>query len=396
MARLQLVHIRSIAELRDVAARWDDLWWRSDVAMPAARAELVAQWVEQFAPRARFHALAVTDGQQFVAALPLVGRKIAPLVTAGDLPGNEWAPSGQLLVDPQADVDAVLNALVGGFGHLPWPLLWLDAATMETPQWTSLMKAIERAGLAADYRERYRVGMIPLDGDWQTFQQRLSRNHRRNMGRYMRKLEQTGTAEVRVESSIAPDDVDDLLRRGFEVEDRCWKGRSGSSVMRTPGMYEFFLRQARQLAEWRQLELALLDFNGQPIAFHYAWNAKGVYHLFKIGYDEQFAASSPGQLLLHHVVERFHNEDDRRLIDCLGPVSEAVSKCQPATYGMGRLVVAPRSLLGRALFCGYKHIWPQIRRLREKRASKPEHVESQTSPADTAAAEPEEVLAGSK
>ncbi len=395
MPQLHLVHIKSIAELRAVAARWDDLWWRSDVALPAARAELVAQWIEHFAPRSRFHALVIEEGGRFLAALPLINRRLAPLVNVGDLLGNEWSPGGELLVDPEANVDAVFDTLVGGLGSLPWPLLWLNEVRMEAPYWTCFLHATQRAGMATDYRERYRVGLIPLDGGWEAFQQRLSRNHRRNMGRYMRRLEQTGKVEVRVESSISPDDVDGLLRRGFEVEDRCWKGRSGTSVLRTPGMYEFFLRQARQLAEWRQLELSLLDYNGQPIAFHYAGNAKGVYYPFKIGYDEQFAVNSPGLLLMHHVIERFHQDDQRRQVDCLGPISEAVSKCQPVTYGVGRLVVAPQRLLGRVLYCGYKHIWPQIRRLRERLARQPAKVDAQTSPADTAAAETEDALVGS-
>ena len=70
MGRPRLVQIDSLAGLRAAAADWDDLWWRSEVTMPTCRAELVAGWVEQFAPRADFRALVVEDQGQWVAAGP--------------------------------------------------------------------------------------------------------------------------------------------------------------------------------------------------------------------------------------------------------------------------------------------------------------------------------------
>ena len=50
MTRPQVIHVASVAELRSLAALWDDLWWRSDVTTPALRAELITLWMEHFAP----------------------------------------------------------------------------------------------------------------------------------------------------------------------------------------------------------------------------------------------------------------------------------------------------------------------------------------------------------
>ena len=54
MTRPQVIHVASVAELRSLAALWDDLWWRSDVTTPALRAELITLWMEHFAPRRSF------------------------------------------------------------------------------------------------------------------------------------------------------------------------------------------------------------------------------------------------------------------------------------------------------------------------------------------------------
>ena len=40
---VQLLHLRSAQQLRDVAAAWDNLWERSAVTLPTARASMVAQ-----------------------------------------------------------------------------------------------------------------------------------------------------------------------------------------------------------------------------------------------------------------------------------------------------------------------------------------------------------------
>ena len=95
----QLRCLRSLDELRSASLAWDDLWYRSGTSAPIARAELVAQWVETFSPKAEFRALVVESEGQLVAALPLVGQSKAKLLRVGMLPRNEWLRCGDLLWD---------------------------------------------------------------------------------------------------------------------------------------------------------------------------------------------------------------------------------------------------------------------------------------------------------
>ena len=111
-------------------------------------------------------------------------------------------------------------------------------------------------------------------------------------------------------------------------------------MISVPGMSEFFIRQAQQLAAWGQLELAFLECDGRPIAFCYGQNAKGVFHSAKIGYDPQFARYSPGQLLRYFLLERFYTEPGRVAIDFLGPMTESHAHWRPETYTVARFAVA--------------------------------------------------------
>ena len=104
MAQPHIVRFQSIAALRSAAEDWNDLWQRTAGALPTGRAELIADWLEQFAPQAKFVALAVEQDGQLVAGLPLVQRRVLRFSKAGSLPSNSHCWAGQLLVDQSADV----------------------------------------------------------------------------------------------------------------------------------------------------------------------------------------------------------------------------------------------------------------------------------------------------
>ena len=377
MDHLHIIHITSLENLRNNAAAWDDLWWQSDVAMPLARAESLAQWVEHFRPRADFHALVVAQAGRWIAALPLVSHRVGWLIPSGGQPGNAWSPCGELLCDATAETDAAMDMLLAAAAQLPWQLLWLNNAVPETPRWQALLRACERADLATHYHERYRVGRVEIDGGWNLYQKRLPKNHRQAMCRTARRLECEGEVRFEMNSLLDPSEVEPWLDEAFEVEDLGWKGAGGSSVLRTPGMFRFFVGQAEQLARWNQLETAALRLDGRLLAFVYGFRAKGVYFAHKIGYDPRLAAFSPGQLLFRHILEQLHNDGQTGALDFVGPLNQSHSRWRPATYGVGRVALAPRRLLGRAAMYTYRHVW---RRLRQGKATVPSGDPSRAAP----------------
>jgi len=351
----RLVHITSLAELRAASAAWDDLWRRSDATLPTARAETLAAFVEHFAPRRRFCALVVEEDGKWIAALPLVAGRVAAVLPAGKLPSNEWPGGGDLLWDlAAADPGAVGRVLSAGIRALPWPLIWLEGVLPDRASWQTLLACLAEAGLPADLRTRWRSGRLTISHDWEAFRRSWSRSHRQRMASRLRQLARLGPVEFQLHGRLPPEEVVGWLRRGFEVEDRGWKGAAGASVLRTPGMFDFFLRQSRLLAAWGQLELALLECGGRPIAFCCGASAKGVFHSCKIGYDPGCAELSPGLLLQYHLLERLANDPQRKAVDYLGPITEYHSHWRPDTYTVGRLAVAPGRPLGRIALAAYR------------------------------------------
>jgi hypothetical protein len=331
------------------------------VALLAVRAELLAQWVEQFRPQGEFHAIVIADGERWVAALPLVSCRVGKLIPAGGLPTNPWSACGDLLLDPTADVPAVMEALLTAIGTLSWPLLWLDDAALGSPRWKALLDACEQADVATCCHERFQSGRVVIRGTWEDYRNRLPKNHRQGMQRALRRLAAAGSVHFEMQSRLAVDEVKPWLQEVFSLEDLGWKGEAGSSVLRTPDMFSFFVRQAEQLAAWGFLETATLRLDGRLLAFVYGYRAKDVYFAHKISYDPEFSAYSPGQLLFYHILERLHEEATVQSLDFMGPMNQSLSRWRPEMYSIGRMVFSARRGIGRAMMYAYQHGWRNLR-----------------------------------
>lgn len=381
MSNLRLITMGSLAELRAAAAPWDRLWQCSAAVLPTSRAELLALWIEHFAPRARLRLLAVEQGERWIAALPLIGRCWLPGWEVAELPGNHWTPAGDLLLDSDADGAAALDVLVGALRTLPPALLHFAAIDTGAARWQQWLAALERQGVAYSARPRIEIPLARLGDSWSAYAGTLSRNHRRQHRRVERLADNRGKIELRLLDRLGDGEVAPALRRAFEVEHRNWKGRGGTSVLSVPGAFDFFLAQARQLARQGQLLLAFLEHDGQPIAFEYGWLTKRVYQALKIGYDDAYAGFSPGQLIRWRLFERLHARHACRAIDFLGPRTRATETWANDAYVLSRVLAAPRRLSGRWALAAYR-CW----RARSRQDTPRESPSPLTQPAEPAPA----------
>jgi CelD/BcsL family acetyltransferase involved in cellulose biosynthesis len=364
MSQPRILTLTSPEELLRHAAAWDDLWRRSQVALPTLQAELLALWLRQFAPRGGLRVLAVEESGQFVAALPLYERRLRSLVRVASLTNSPWSPCGDLLLDESCDVPAVLDALAAAAGDSPQALLWLEAVDGESSRWQAWRAAAARAGIACDAHPLAEVGVVDAPGGWEEFTASLSADFRRNLRRRIRQLEERGHLALRSwhepdEQAVAP-----ALRGAFEIEDQGWKGRQGTSVLCTPGMLDYFTRQAEILAKRGQLALHFLELDDRPIAFEYGYLAKGMYFAHKIGYLPEHHKAAPGHVLRWHLLRRLFAQPGFRGMDFFGQLTEAAKRWMTRRYTVSRLVVCPRRTLSRTLMAAYTRLWPRVRRWR--------------------------------
>ena len=352
MSRLKLTYLRSADDLRAATSRWNYLWQRSEVCVPLARADFIDQWLEHFGPTAPFLGLVVEGSGGFVAALPLVGAGSSRLLRYGAMPSNPWAMCGDLLLDVAAD-QAALDLLAEGLNDIPWPLVCLTPVAFEAPRWQALIEAARRRGLEVVATPSQRVGLVHIDGCWDEYQASWSGNHRRHIRKAAKRAKLSGTLELDVRTYVPADELPGLLRQGCEIEDRSWKGAEGTSILRTPTMFDWYLRQSERMAAHGHLQLTFLKHEGRAIAFEYGYRAKSVYFSPKVGYDPAYADLSPGQLLRAMLFERYFATREVRLVDFGGPLTDATAKWINGEYAVGRLLIAPRRLASRMALAGY-------------------------------------------
>ncbi len=134
-----------------------------------------------------------------------------------------------------------------------------------------------------------------LDGD-SYINSVFSSHHRRGFARLMRRLGGFGTVAFHVAR-----DRDSVFRRMEEfllLEARGWKGRKRTALI-SDRLHAAFAREAiNGLADRDMVRIMTLNVNGKAIASLLIIIEAGTAYTWKIAYDEDFSAFSPGMLLM--------------------------------------------------------------------------------------------------
>ena len=238
-------------------------------------------------------------------------------------------------------------------------MLWFDMAPLESAVWRQFLATMDELKFSYQAHERFQIGTIQiveqLDRDWDAYEAAWSGNHRRHLRKALRRAESEGGVELQLVRPHDGGEVEPLLREGFEVEHRSWKGTAGSSVLSDAVMWQFYLRQATELARCGELELAFLRYEGRADCLR-IWLviARRVLHA-QSRLRQRILAIQPWPVVAVFVVEGNVCAPDRLAVDFLGPLSEATAKWTTRTYPISRLVVAT-SAVGKLQLKSYRRL----------------------------------------
>ncbi|MEX1032215.1 MAG: GNAT family N-acetyltransferase [Cellvibrionaceae bacterium] len=139
----------------------------------------------------------------------------------------------------------------------------------------------------------------------------LSKKHLKNINRFMRKAgENHGKVWLELKSEGSGEEIfEDFLR----VEDASWKGSKGAktSIACSGSQGISFYRQLyRQFGKTNDSNIMFLRFGDVRVATAFSLRTGSCWYLYKIGYDEAYAALAPGNILLKLLVERMAGDPD--------------------------------------------------------------------------------------
>ncbi len=204
-------------------------------------------------------------------------------------------PTGLLLRDPTC-----FDSLIDKIESLPYPVV-LARVYADDDFSAYLAKRFFGRGFWL-HLPTSGTAVLTLPTTWDEFYNSLPRRRRYDHRRATRRGEAIGRLEFQARAPSQAE-VNESLQLAFSVEDRNWKGRRGSSVLRNDNMARFFSTYGNRLAGDRSLRVFFQYTGDVPVAMAVCVEIYGALWFLKIGYDEEYRQCSPGILLLMNIID---------------------------------------------------------------------------------------------
>lgn len=296
-AGVQADYAVSVIHDRDDLADLTDAWQAlgTQAGGPIEHHEWAAAILETARELDSPSVVAVNSGEQLVALAALEIKRLAG-VRRQLMLGESWHREP---MDLLARDEVALQHLAHALAKTRWPYV-LGRLPAESNSVLALRAAFAGRAKIIE-RPQAATPFIPLDASWKQPEQHLNSGRRSDLRRAQRRAEKLGSVKAEV-LSPAPHEVSDLLDEAFEVEARSWKGREGTALACDPLDAAFCRAYALGASRTGILRICRLQIDAQTVAVQIAMQQAGAFWLLKIGYDAEFAACSPGMLMLREAI----------------------------------------------------------------------------------------------
>lgn len=147
---------------------------------------------------------------------------------------------------------------------------------------------------------------ITLPSSLDALMQKLGRNFRYNLRRYMRKLQKDfGHIELKRYDQFAS--VAEAMNIFFKLHQERWKAKGRPGALATQEVRDFFAEVAMLFANKGWLALYFLTANDEPIAVQYCFEYEHKMYNWLPGFDPSYAKYRVGNLLTLDIIERSIN-----------------------------------------------------------------------------------------
>jgi len=119
---------------------------------------------------------------------------------------------------------------------------------------------------------------------------------RSDLRRRKKKLYQLNGEITHLRPSV--NDVPELIDKIRETEAASWKGSEGVGIFNDPHTYAFFKDLSLRLAAYDQLDLSIVDINGELASYKYGFYFRQTFYDYSIGYLPKHSKLGLGRILL--------------------------------------------------------------------------------------------------
>lgn len=340
MSRTQPLEVCATPEqMTKFAPCWDGL--STFLNAPFGHYAWVLSCAETLAADARLFMPVVRDGQTAVAVAPLV-RPHGRLTAARQLGVESHGEPADFNYRDLESLDLLTETLAAN--HVP---LLLARMPTDSPVLAALRRAYRHRGLLV-VRPQPACPFIEIEGTEDQASAGLPTRLRSDLRRASRKAEQIGPTSVEVHAPTTEHDLSPLWEEALKVEAAGWKGRGRSALEMNPQVGPFYRSYAARACEQGVLRVLFLKLGPETASMMIALEAEDRLWILKIGYDERFAACSPGMLLMHEAL-RYAARRGLRSYEFLGTAADWTRRWTDRGRPMLKVLVCPFSVEGAAV-----------------------------------------------
>jgi CelD/BcsL family acetyltransferase involved in cellulose biosynthesis len=207
------------------------------------------------------------------------------------------------------DVSTVA-AMVKGLRDYPdWDVVDLGGIPSRSPSVAMLESLCEAAGFRVMVHDQFVCPTLLVRGHEHAVHCILDKPSLRRRQNYFERVGRLGFRDLTSASDIEP-----YLDAFFQQHTARWSRTGTPSLFQEAANRTFYRDLMSRLDGTRWLLFTLVEFDDQPIAFHYGFDYNETLTWYKPSFDPAFAARSPGLVLVRHLIRRVL-EDGRRELD---------------------------------------------------------------------------------
>ena len=290
----------------------------------------------------RFLVASSADGPVGIFALKSSSRRLAGVpVRTLEIPTHPHSLLCDFVFSPDARGVALLAALVEHLHRLhdiPWEVLVMPGLLETSSAWSAL-RGTPNSRIVSDEVRRCHYVLC------RDFENQLGMKARAQLRKKRERLAGLGTLSLEV--AERPDDVARATADFIAVEGSGWKGSAGSAIRCDPRLVEFYQSVAAGFAARGAAQITLLRLDGRCIAGQYGLRGGRSLYLLKIGYDEEYATMSPGQVLRDWSLRE---NAARGAIDEVNFGTPTAERWHPESYAVFEAMAFRRSLRGHVAY----------------------------------------------
>jgi CelD/BcsL family acetyltransferase involved in cellulose biosynthesis len=300
---MRITEVENYSDFIALEDRWKSLVQRCDNSIFSTW-EWLATWWKHFGQERKLRVLVARDENKILGIAPLMLSQYN-LLRLGkfrriEFIGNQDADYNDfILVEEKTKCLTLFMDYLNEFSD--WDSLELCEINEESFSTKALLAMSSSRTPKLELNVSHLCPYISLPTSTEVFAASLGSNMRKNLHRYMRKLQKDYKVEFKTHRDF--DSTKEAMEAFFRLHQKRWesKGMSGAFADKTSQDFHIDLAEVFNQKDW--LALYFLTANDEPIAAAYTFDYNEKKHARLTGFDPDFSNFRVGSLLKMHIVE---------------------------------------------------------------------------------------------